>query len=1156
MASKVRYLVRGFLLVLLAISTSLLFFVSLLIFNSTVRIWTAEQIIASLQSPQLTLSITELQSNSLGHWRLSSLELKQDNQTTLDIRHAELDFAPIALLKGQLLVKSLTADRVTLQPNHTPAPPKSNQQKTSSFQFPESPLRLTIKKLAVDQFTLQDPSITSGNIPRSWSINGGADLFSPFIPPTINLALTAINTPRTELSITSEIVNYHEVHIIGELTEQKNGFIGTLAKIKDTELALQFNVQLEQDENQWLINIKQIETEFQNHHIQGAGSLVWQSENSELRINEFSLLTDNNRHVIKGAITPIDLWLQSKLRALPFDLAKPWLPEINQGDLSGDLQMHWTYTQPNAWPELEANLQSHMTYAEQNTHAEWKGQLHNKILSVEAGKLSINETELDAQGQLDFFGNNSDLVFTGKNLTTDIFEQLHFTRPEYLKDLDATTPLADIKLTGPIRNPQISLSTNISGKYQRQIFALSVEVDANRNNADVQNLVVQAGDGMVSATGLLSWSSSENRLHVNFSNLTESLLNLVPQNISLKALNDLSFNINGDASITGQLFKPEIVTDLSIKGHYTSQGLLVPYLLQSKGMVKLGNLNQLNVDLDHLTLDLFDQNALTAKGTYNSDQLDFELDAHRLPSKTMAAFGWKDPNGEAEAHIRLSGNFEQPELKGNISYQNFFYSRGEKKQKVPLQFDLTFNTVEGILNLNSQYFANHKSIGHLNFQLPLAPYLKNQSKTTPLRLSAQGTMDLSISQWFLDPDLHNLQGSITTDIQLTGDSRQPLLQGTLAVTNGLYFNQATNTHWEDITLDIDAEGEILNVKEAHMRSGEQGQIDLNGKIQWQKQKRQLPSAIQLTLNAQNATVIQRRDLQGEVSGQMKLTGSFDELLLSGEIFIAPLNASIDSAIKSTIPSIKIHDITEETQNTNPVILPLLRLDLKVTAEQQAFIRGRGLDAELQGQINLQGTAKQPRYTGVFRTRRGKMELFGKRFILQSGEVRFSNDSIILLIPAVYTAEDLEVTAELYGSAEEPKLKLRSTPSLPEDEILSRLIFGKSVQEITAFQAVRLASAVNTLSSGGGFDPVDSARHLLGVDSIDIDNQETDNGSGLSVGVGKYINEKVYLQLKKTPSPTQPWQASIQIELTPRLRLETSTNENGGAGTEILWKKDY
>ena len=98
--------------------------------------------------------------------------------------------------------------------------------------------------------------------------------------------------------------------------------------------------------------------------------------------------------------------------------------------------------------------------------------------------------------------------------------------------------------------------------------------------------------------------------------------------------------------------------------------------------------------------------------------------------------------------------------------------------------------------------------------------------------------------------------------------------------------------------------------------------------------------------------------------------------------------------------------------------------------------------------------------------------------------------------------------------------------------------------------------MQTLAKGSTFDPLESTRHLLGVDSLIIDNEETEEGNGLSFGLGKYISDKVFVELKHTPDPAQPWQGTVEVELTPNITLQSSTNETGGARGEIMWKHDY
>ena len=101
-------------------------------------------------------------------------------------------------------------------------------------------------------------------------------------------------------------------------------------------------------------------------------------------------------------------------------------------------------------------------------------------------------------------------------------------------------------------------------------------------------------------------------------------------------------------------------------------------------------------------------------------------------------------------------------------------------------------------------------------------------------------------------------------------------------------------------------------------------------------------------------------------------------------------------------------------------------------------------------------------------------------------------------------------------------------------------------------------AVQTLRGGSSvFDPIGSTRDLLGVDTITIDTQDANGNEGVNLGVGKYLNEKVYLELQRTPDPSQPWKGNVEIELAPKINLESSAGGSTGIeGAEITWKHDY
>lgn len=286
--------------------------------------------------------------------------------------------------------------------------------------------------------------------------------------------------------------------------------------------------------------------------------------------------------------------------------------------------------------------------------------------------------------------------------------------------------------------------------------------------------------------------------------------------------------------------------------------------------------------------------------------------------------------------------------------------------------------------------------------------------------------------------------------------------------------------------------------------------------------------------------------------------------LSGALDLSPFTAVLGDSLSSAVPALKVEEVFAQADATQsaaaPFLLPAISVDLTISASQQAYLRGRGLEAELRGQIALKGDLEALQYEGQFKTVRGVFELFGKQFRLQKGQVSFANNSIAMDISGSYKKGAQQIDVGISGTPDDIDISLSAVPTLPEDEIIAFIIFGKSLDTISPIEALQLAAAVQSLRSGSSrtFDPIGSTRQLLGVDSLNIGSGAGANGeTGLNLGVGKYLNEKVYLEVERTPNPSQPWKGNITIELAPNITLESSTGGEAGVGSaQLRWKRDY
>lgn len=227
------------------------------------------------------------------------------------------------------------------------------------------------------------------------------------------------------------------------------------------------------------------------------------------------------------------------------------------------------------------------------------------------------------------------------------------------------------------------------------------------------------------------------------------------------------------------------------------------------------------------------------------------------------------------------------------------------------------------------------------------------------------------------------------------------------------------------------------------------------------------------------------------------------------------------------------------------------LDLAVTAPRAVFVRGRGLDAELGGQLLLGGTTANVVASGGFELIRGRLDLLGNRLTLKEGRVamRGSLDPAVCLV-AETRAEAVLVTITIDGLATDPKVTFASAPALPEDEILARLVFGRGLDQISPFQALKLASAVATLSGRSGAGTIGRLREGFGLADLDVTSTDT----GLAARAGAYLSDNIYSDV--TVGADGRAEINLNLTITPSLTAKGSVSTDGDSGIGIFFEKDY
>ena len=232
--------------------------------------------------------------------------------------------------------------------------------------------------------------------------------------------------------------------------------------------------------------------------------------------------------------------------------------------------------------------------------------------------------------------------------------------------------------------------------------------------------------------------------------------------------------------------------------------------------------------------------------------------------------------------------------------------------------------------------------------------------------------------------------------------------------------------------------------------------------------------------------------------------------------------------------------------------PGYALNLSISAPNQVFVRGRGLDAELGGNLTLRGTTANIVPSGAFNMIRGRLDILGRRLVLSEAQFQLQG-ALVPFIHILASVESEGITASVLidGQADNPTVTFTSTPALPQEEVLARLLFDRGLATISAFQAVQLASAVATLAGKGGDGVIGALRRKTGLDNLDV---QSDGSGNTSVTAGKYLSDKTYSEVTVDQGGNSS--ISLNYDVARHITLKGRVDSAGSTGVGIYLKRDY
>ncbi|MCP5083976.1 MAG: hypothetical protein GY948_19995 [Alphaproteobacteria bacterium] len=403
-----------------------------------------------------------------------------------------------------------------------------------------------------------------------------------------------------------------------------------------------------------------------------------------------------------------------------------------------------------------------------------------------------------------------------------------------------------------------------------------------------------------------------------------------------------------------------------------------------------------------------------------------------------------------------------------------------------------------------------------------------------------------------------ISGGVGFDVRVRGTEDQPNVQGTLTLSN------ATVGDVDGRFIVTRANGRFVisqdrvQIVSFRGRTGKSGSVSASGTVGLDG-----PRQASIRVQVQNGVYADGTLVSARYDANLQLVGPLDgSPLLQGDIILKKTKVTL-----SEIPPSALKPLEVRHRRAPPKVLQQLRqfksrsggggsdlrVNLRIVAKESISVSGRGVTALLGGGLNLTGTPSALIANGSFRLRRGTLKLLGQRLEFERGRLDFDRDlDPRLNLVAVSRTSDSTIRLIIAGRASAPKISVTSSPELPEEEALARLVFNRDLLQLSPLQIAQLAASIAVLSGGSDSSLLGDLQDTLGVDWLEV----TETASGeTAVGAGKQINERLSIGVEQT-TKTNTSRVIIDLGIGKNFKLRGAAGSDGSSRAGVFFEKDY
>ncbi len=424
-------------------------------------------------------------------------------------------------------------------------------------------------------------------------------------------------------------------------------------------------------------------------------------------------------------------------------------------------------------------------------------------------------------------------------------------------------------------------------------------------------------------------------------------------------------------------------------------------------------------------------------------------------------------------------------------------------------------------------------------------------------LTVKGGVNLVILQ-LLNPDLL-ARGSATVSTAIRGSLRDPQVNGRLELKNA-------SLYLRDLPTGVDsANGAVLfdrnraTLENLVAETGG-GRIAFSGFLEFGR-----PLIYRLQADVRQVRLRYPEDVSMTGNAKLSLYGTSDASTLSGDLTLtrAAINANADLG-KLLAASARPSPAPEPNDYLKGV-----RFDVHVQSAATLQVEtSLTRDVQTSADLHLRGTPAQPVLLGEISVNSGEVQIFGNRYTVDRGEIRFLNPVKIeptLDVALETSTRGITVNVSLSGPPQKLTVNYSSDPPLQSREIIALLAVGRAPNTTAPTYDISAAAGTTGFGDAGGIlgqavsEEISSRlQRFFGASRLKIDPTMTgiDNLPEARLTFEQQVSRDINLTYITNLNRTQEQIVRLQWDLSPRWSAIAVRDSNGLFGVDLQFRKRF